>query len=63
VPDEVGQIYREDHAHLDSLMKRALSKLDHLTDEQRQRVLIQSAYWDTVAEKMDDVSPFAEKLN
>ena len=62
VPDEVGQIYREDHAQLDSLMKRALSKLDHLTDEQRQRVLIQSAYWDTVAEKMDDVSPFADKL-
>lgn len=62
VPDEVGQIYGEDHAQIDALMKRALSKLEYLTDEQRQRVLVQSAYWDTVAEKMDDVSPFAEKL-
>ena len=62
VPDEPSQIYGEDHAQLDSIMKRALNKLECLTDEQRQRVLVQSAYWDTVAEKMDDVSPFADKL-
>jgi len=62
VPDAVGQIYREDHDQIDALMKRALSKLEHLTPAQQKRVKNQAAYWATVAQNMDVESPFAEKL-
>jgi hypothetical protein len=62
VPDAVGEIYREDHAQIDALMKRALSKLEHLTPAQQKRLKSQAAYWATVAPNMMLESPFADKL-
>ena len=62
VPDQVNQIYGEDFDQIDALMKRALSKLEHLTPSQQKRVKNQAAYWATVAQNMDVESPFADKL-